>query len=497
MKKIFQLMKCLDIYGSELPIFYKGDKIYKTKLGGFLTILSSIICFTLILVYFFDLFSRSKFSIIVSNKLNYNEEIDFSNIPILFSIADLNGNLLDLNEKYFTIEPYVYSIFIDYESGKNNIQFKKRKIDFDRCDKIQNKTLINQFYPDFNLTQYFCLNPDQDLIISGRYGDLIHGNKAIRIYINRPKDFKPGLQSPGDLPMSELKLHFFYVHNRIDQFQKGTKAIYFEVQSEIFDLSIRYMKKYYLTFEKGYYTIDNGYVFVEKKTHPFYQFEEYRMDFDTGNNHTMSIEEPSFGYIAIHASENTILYSKSYVKLTSVLANLGGLIHILIQAFYYLNYFISNNIMEIDILTNLSIQENIQMNSTSNTQILTSSLNLQSKCNTNSNSSNTASFLFSKNFHKNKGTNTKKYFKWYDFILPIKTGLSKKSRFFRYLSRIIYHSLGIEIIFKTNYEFEKLFGERAKNLLNSSKSGFKYFENAFGLSNTNQKIYIKKMQTLS
>ena len=73
-----------DIYGSNINLYYKNNKIFKTKIGSILGIIS-IIIFVFIFFYFFSfLFKRNTFNIINNNDINLDSSINFNNVPFFF-----------------------------------------------------------------------------------------------------------------------------------------------------------------------------------------------------------------------------------------------------------------------------------------------------------------------------------------------------------------------------------------------------------------------------
>ena len=106
-----------------IPIFlsYKKKYLYRTVIGATLTIICSILIIVFFIIKLSQIISKSVFTIISNEYQNPKGQIDFTNIPILFTLADNNGNPLQMNSKIsefsVVLSEYLQNHDID---GKSN-----------------------------------------------------------------------------------------------------------------------------------------------------------------------------------------------------------------------------------------------------------------------------------------------------------------------------------------------------------------------------------------
>ena len=88
-----------DLLKTPITLSYKNKYLYRTIIGGILTILLIIIIIVYFIVRLSQIIKKSSFSIISNEFQNPKESINFTNVPILFALTDNNGNPLELNTK--------------------------------------------------------------------------------------------------------------------------------------------------------------------------------------------------------------------------------------------------------------------------------------------------------------------------------------------------------------------------------------------------------------
>ena len=111
--------KILDIYYSEIPLRFKGEKKYITLLDIIMS-LFSLLTFTILTFCFLEEFwKRKNYSIISNTQYSLNESINLTNIPIFF-------NLLGSDFKFLK-NKIDYEVKITYEKyNPLNISHEER-----------------------------------------------------------------------------------------------------------------------------------------------------------------------------------------------------------------------------------------------------------------------------------------------------------------------------------------------------------------------------------
>ena len=116
--------KYLDFDLLKIPISlsFKKKYLYKTFIGSTLTIIGAILIIVFFIIRLNQIINKSEFTIISNEFQNPKGEIDFSNIPILFALADNNGNPLKFNSQIFEFSVVLSEYVQNFDlNGNSNI----------------------------------------------------------------------------------------------------------------------------------------------------------------------------------------------------------------------------------------------------------------------------------------------------------------------------------------------------------------------------------------
>ena len=93
-----------------------------------------------------ELFEKSSFTVITNEYQSPNDEINLTNVPILFSLTDKYGNPMELDSKLFELS-VVYSIIENkyVKHGKSNFTHIEKTIEIDKCDQLKNSLDLSFF----------------------------------------------------------------------------------------------------------------------------------------------------------------------------------------------------------------------------------------------------------------------------------------------------------------------------------------------------------------
>ena len=179
--------KYLDFDLLKIPISlsFKKKYLYKTFIGSTLTIFGVILIIVFFIIKLNQIINKSEFTIISNEFQNPKGEIDFSNIPILFALADNNGNPLKFNSQIFefsvVLSEYVQNFDIN---GNSNIINTEEEIEIERCDNLSGFVDFS-YFSEYNISYFKCIKPNQNLTINGTYGDIMSGYKSLKINIKK------------------------------------------------------------------------------------------------------------------------------------------------------------------------------------------------------------------------------------------------------------------------------------------------------------------------
>ena len=248
------ILSKIDIFRVPILLRFNKSQHFSSNATKTLTIIFLIVGFLYFIYSIIELFSYTSFTIISNSKLNY-ENIDLSNVPILLGITTENGESIPL---YSSIKISSYlKIF------KTKINEENKKIDIVEFIDIEmeycNISSYIHKYKDiqkYNLSNYLCVKPNQNLSLMGRYRDFINGYSTINFFLKKLIDENDFLNN-----------NFFsliYLSEAIDNDEKNDPIIK-QFRSENFQITLNSYKKFFYSFSPLIYFSKEGFFFSYNK----------------------------------------------------------------------------------------------------------------------------------------------------------------------------------------------------------------------------------------
>jgi hypothetical protein len=344
-----RLIQGIDFLGNEPETYIFGKRRYKTCLGGFLSILTTLAILTLSLYFITIAFMRQQVNIISSETTKYNKTFDFKTVPFLFKPANLKG------EKYNTSVVYpIIQYWANYPENKGNTTIIT--LPTKACELSDLEGYESTFKDFVDLQNYTCYDRKtaQNMTLFGNYGDVTNGYSKIHIYITtcvngsiyNPNPDKNTCEKPETIKnaLSVLPLHFYTSFPDYDVDFKNASIPYTSyVRTE--DFLMTYMNKntYLYHLKKNYIHSDFGFVFNEDKIDETYTSELAQSLTLYGSN--MYVPE-AYALLMIALSDKADIHYRSYIKFQSLVANVGGVVNfILLLAKYIATYISSKSLL--------------------------------------------------------------------------------------------------------------------------------------------------------
>ena len=340
-------LRDLDFLQAPIPLSFKNHSSYRTTFGAILSlfiITTIIIC---IIIRFKTLIQKTNFTIISSESQNSNGLINFSNIPILFSLYDDKGNNYedDLKLYHFSAEK-IEQIYT--KEGKSIKTYKP--IEFERCDKLVNSFELLNYFSDYNLTKYTCIKPGQNLTAYGVLGDTFNNYAGFRIYINKCNNEKSDCYDK-DIIEQKLKKNLLFMvlflgYNTDFISSDESKNIEYQIYSNFISVSPYLVKKAYLNFILGkYYLYDNIFYSMKKEYNYFINGERYHdLNFETEEKDGDTIAYYSFSY-----QGQSVEHTKKVEKITDTISLIANIFNIMYTIVKIINSYFSKKILFVDI----------------------------------------------------------------------------------------------------------------------------------------------------
>ena len=329
MKKIYNFLKSINLYGINFPLLYQKKSNYTTLFDIFLTLITLIIIIILSLKYFIEYFKSLNFQIVTNYyPLISKKPLDLSLSSIKFALYSFNGTLKSFDESYISFSIYKNNFrFINHTWIRDSIN-----IEFEECNKNYNLEKI----PENNYEKLICIKKNQNLTISGRYGDIIQGFEILEFHLNKCKNSSNSkiiCKSNEEIKNYLLNsyIDILYISYYVNHFQ--SYPIYQSLRTDTLAITLNTVKRYIYYFSDSFYIDYKGIFFEKNKNYSFYEFHSFSSDHTDNEENTYYINENIILEIMFTVYDKQTEYIRKYPLLQDVLSNIGGLTQTLLTIF--------------------------------------------------------------------------------------------------------------------------------------------------------------------
>lgn len=336
----------------EASLYYnKNDKIVKSIFGGLLSIIIMMLILSGGSYFFHQFISRENFTLVsnsaVKSDINYK---DFSKIPFMTRLSGRHFNLYP--EGYY----YTKLRLFNTKLGSSSQTFKDYQLEPCDINKGELATKKEIFSAIEDINTYLCpvYNGD-NFELRGIYGSTDYSFGLLHFYFC-VNDEKVGRTNCADF--DEIKkafggtfVDFITISNSINHYDSVP------YQEQIYKARIpsssTIFKRIWLYYQRTIYKTDYGYIFESIHYDTIFSIKEYSADIDL-----REFKDNFFLGLTFVNHENTITYTKSYMKAPTLLANIGGIIRWLTLIGYILNYPIAVNLFKLSLINTIYDKEN-------------------------------------------------------------------------------------------------------------------------------------------
>ena len=370
--------KNFDLLRIPISLSYKNKYLYRTFIGASLTIIGIIILMIYFIVKLIGLIQKKSFAIISNEFQNSKASINFTNIPILFALADNNGNPIEINPKIVDFSVVLSEHVRNLDSnGNNHIIYLENQIEIDRCDKL-NDSIDFSYFEEYNLSDFKCIKPFQNLLINGTYGDIINGYKSLKIKLKKCNKLIEECYDSKYIEsiISNSRFIIVYLGYKTNFYNKNEKDIEKAIYSRSISLSPSFCKKvyYYMTLVK--FKLYDNVLLGNKKEEIYFINRDMFYEFSPITNINLKDinEDDVLAFFSFVYDGNMIEYTKKIEKLVDIISYIGNLFNILLTIFRIINNYFSNKILFFDIFYRFFFEEKFKKKENKNIQIDNSNL---------------------------------------------------------------------------------------------------------------------------
>jgi hypothetical protein len=323
------LITSIDFLGNEPKTFIFKKNLHQTFLGGCLSIITALVITSLSLYFISMAFSRHQVDLLSSQTTRFEKSLNLTNIPILFSPANKDGVLFNTSVVYPVFQYWTFPPKAEGAVKVTNIPFKQCGM----SDVIGYEDLFANF-PD--LQSFYCLNKvGLNLTLSGDNGDINNGYAKINVYVAKCKNdsiYNPNPNRQGCMPQDKLDvivtsapiiLYLTFPDYEID-FQNLTNPYIPYIRTENFIFATQAMNSYLYYLKQTFITSDYGFVLEDKVKIGSYQSDTMQSVTSLGSAYFV---QEAFGVFQLALSSKADMHNRSYIKLQSLVANIGGVVN--------------------------------------------------------------------------------------------------------------------------------------------------------------------------
>lgn len=320
---IKNFFEAIDFTGKEPKLLTKQKNQFKTVFGGILSLLIYMIIAAATFYFGQELYLKQHPITVTSVTFDVDPPVT----PLTFDNFALFVGLEDSSFNYY-IDNTIVNVSIQfvnqsaYQDG-NDFIFKKENINIplQRCNLTENFPNFQDLFSNFNLKNLLCIKPEaqEKLQISGAYSSSLF--QYINIILATCKNGTEVVCKSQEEIDAKINGGYFVVDTINSIFNPANYT--FPKKNIIKDyfttISNKYYKKINYYMKRNDFKTDSGFLMSE------YQETSY-LGLDTIEELFDFRQLNSFLEVHIRMSNNRDIYTRSYVKLQDVIAQMGGLV---------------------------------------------------------------------------------------------------------------------------------------------------------------------------
>jgi len=333
-------LKFCDFFGHKIDLRINENKKFKTPFGGVLSVTHLALCLFVFFTLSDNMINRTNPDV-VSMTL-------FEEVPgISYYAKDSYFMMFGMQDPSWTffIDETIFTTQMTQESHQPDGSTVTVPIPLERCteDHLPPSVKVDLMNSVANLSNLYCIANAYDGVfyLNQVYGQEAYQQITISINICQNTTNNSNCKSPDEIN-NMLIGGFFgiqsadYIINPNNYNSPGQMFVrhYFVPTSPGLE------KQYYRYLKTSYLESDEGWIINNVQTTPYTQFDSDRDFFDVyaSADFTQDPTPRQIVYVEMEKSNYESYYIRTYEKIQTVLAQLGGFINILYIVFYLLTY---------------------------------------------------------------------------------------------------------------------------------------------------------------
>ena len=319
--KVRQLILNCDFLGRTQPFTIAKKNYYQTYIGSFLSFVIVIVCTYFILSIGLATVKHKNPNVVHTTYSDENpSKILLTKNNFVFSLGLQNADYsLYVNESIYNIK---FSIVSLYRTGDGNTETNVRQIPLHRCTE-NNFTILNEYFALMDLANLYCVNTEEDLYLEGEFGQEkwtyfdFQFNKCVNTTENNNT-----CMSSEEIANRLDGGYMGVFMNDITILPKNYKEPSHMFGKNVFTtFSAREYADIWIYIKRLEVSTDNGFIFDSVHTKSYFAYESLQVQKDYRNaNNFLSVK--------VRLSQSREVYDRSYDKLQTIAADLGGIMKV-------------------------------------------------------------------------------------------------------------------------------------------------------------------------
>jgi hypothetical protein len=338
-----RLFKFIDLFGTEPKIKIQNNEKYNTAFGG---VISIFFCITVLMGFIYfgqELIIRANPTVIVTNQFDIEPQrfnLTRNMFNYVFGIQDKDSQYyLDFGIFGIRTKMDIITHTVD-DKGVANFNFDHVYLNVEKCDIDKHFPYFADQFADLDLANSLCFKPEdaEKLYIEGMWGSSHYTAISVEVvqcvnqtvpYVQKAAVCKSQAEIDEKLGGGFFSI---YVTDTIFDPTNYTHPENHIVRNYYTSLSKNFFKLYELYFKNIDYVTDSGFLLEDKESKRYLMLDRPNEIFDFRDT-------DNFFSFLLRTSNNRDIYTRKYVKVQDILANMGGLIKgimIAIQILFFL-----------------------------------------------------------------------------------------------------------------------------------------------------------------
>lgn len=339
------ILKKLDIFQREPRLYLSGKQEFPTKYGVVIGTMTIFACISFICYFIVDYYEKTTINL-VQNTLFYDRPVyKFGMTPFIFNLQNSYGDMTKESHFYFTFS-------MTFQKPENNGKSTKFDVEMEKCDINKHfGESRNLFEKKSKIDDYYCIRPDQlakNLTIYGVFGDLTKGYSYVNLYISKCNNNSIyNTKNVTCAPQEEINdaldktiyLRIAYIDYKVDHNEKNPISPF--VREEALQVTTKNYPRVYYNMKNEIYKTDNG---VLGQNFEEFEFTAFDNTYTVLSMNPFRVQE-SFTLFSILVSQSGTLSIRSFIKLQTLLANIGGVVNAVILIMKTISMTISEKLL--------------------------------------------------------------------------------------------------------------------------------------------------------